>query len=98
MTENGISSAPSPRTFKNLSWNLSHGVRVRTHQYDDTLYAFEVTQRNTCLGTIIPQNIGDMERMKYVLDNDLPIDGFECNDDFGTLIHVNHVKQAPSKG
>lgn len=78
--------APSP--FENQTWTLSHGVRVQTHPYDDMLYAFEVTQHNTCLGTLIPNNIGDMERMKYVLDNDLPLDGFECNDEFGTVIQI----------
>lgn len=77
-----------PDMFKDLSWELSHGVRVRTHKYDETLYAFEITQYKQCLGTLIPNSIGDMKRMKYVLDNDLPIDGFECNDGFGTIIHV----------
>lgn len=81
-------TAPDPQAFRNLSWELSHGVRVKTHNYDDTLCAFEVTQYKQCLGTMIPNNIGDMERLKYVLDNGLSIDGFECNDGFGTVIRV----------
>lgn len=75
-------------SFKDKIWHLSHAVHVKTHQYDDILYAFEVTQGHTCLGTLIPNNIGDMERMVYVLDNDLSINGFEANDEFGTIIHV----------
>lgn len=82
---------PSLNTFENRSWVLSHGVRVQTHPYDDMLYAFEVTQHNTCLGNLIPNNVGDMERMAYVLDNDLSLDGFECNDGFGTVIRVNET-------
>mgnify|MGYP005831531281 CR=1 FL=1 len=86
-------TAPDPQAFRNLSWELSHGVRVKTHNYDDTLCAFEVTQHHQCLGTMIPNNIGDMERLKYVLDNNLSIDGFECNDDFGTVIRVKQKTQ-----
>jgi hypothetical protein len=78
----------NPNTFKNRTWTLSHGVRVQTHPYDDVLYAFEVTQHTVCLGTLIPNDVGDMERMKYVLDNDLSLDGFECNNGFGTVIQV----------
>lgn len=90
MTGNGTTTLtkPNPRTFADLSWKLSYDVRVQTHQYDDTLYAFEVTQHKQCLGTMIPNDIGDMVRMKYVLDKDLPIDGFQCNDEFGTVIRV----------
>jgi hypothetical protein len=91
MPGNGTASPTltKPHPFENASWDLSHGVRVQTHQYDDTLYAFEVTQHDICLGTLIPNNVGDMERMKYVLDHDLSIDGFECNDEFGTVIRVS---------
>lgn len=78
-----------PGSFNAATWELSHGVRVQTHPYDDTLYAFEVTQHKVCLGTLIPNDVGDMERMRYVLDNDLSIDGFECNDEFGTVIQVS---------
>ncbi|MGX1195790.1 hypothetical protein [Metabacillus sp. SLBN-84] len=89
MSENQSSPTTlTPSGYSNLSWTLSHDVRVVTHQYDDTLYAFEVTQHLTCLGTVIPNSIGDMERMKYVLDHNLPIDGFQCNDEFGTVIRV----------
>lgn len=88
-------TATDPQTFRNLSWELSHGVRVKTHNYDDTLCAFEVTQHKQCLGTLIPNNIGDMERLKYVLDNGQSIDGFECNDGFGTVIRVR--KPIPTK-
>ncbi|WP_078598617.1 hypothetical protein [Evansella clarkii] len=92
MVDNGSATptptAPNPHDFSDLTWELSHGVRVQTQQYDDTLYAFEVTQHDKCLGTLIPNNFGDMERMKYVLDNNLPLDGFECNDEFGTVIRV----------
>lgn len=85
--------APDKKTetqhpFKNRTWKLSHAVHVKTHKYDDTLYAFEITQGHTCLGTLIPDNIGDMERMAYILDNDLSLNGFETNDEFGTIIHV----------
>lgn len=74
--------------FKDRTWRLSHDVCVETHQYDDALYAFECTQRNRCLGTVIPKDIGDMLRMEYILDNDIPVDGFKCNDEFNTIIHV----------
>lgn len=86
--------ATNSKVFENQSWILSHGVRVQTHHYDGMLYAFEVTQYNTCLGTIIPNDVGDMNRMKYVLDNDLSIDGFECNDEFGTVIRVQSHRTA----
>lgn len=93
MTRNGTPSstptAPHPRSFRDLAWTLPHGVRVQTHNYDNTLCAFEVTQHKTCLGTLIPSNIGDMERLKYVLDHNLSIDGFECNDGFGTVIEID---------
>lgn len=81
-------TAPNPHDFADLSWELPHGVRVQTHQYDDILYAFEVTQHKQCLGTMIPNNIGDMERVKYLLDNDQSLDGFACNDEFGTVIRI----------
>ena len=74
--------------FKNRNWRLSHGVCVETHQYDDTLYAFEFTQHGKCLGTVIPNDIGDMCRMEYILDNNISVDGFKCNDEFNTIIHV----------
>lgn len=75
-------------TFHNRTWKLSHGVHVQTHKYDDTLYAFEVTQNKRCLGTIIPKNITNMYQMEYVLNNDITLDGFKCNDDFNTIIRV----------
>jgi DNA-directed RNA polymerase subunit L len=86
-----------PHAFSDLSWELSHGVRVRTHRYDDTLYAFEITQHDKCLGTLIPNTIGDMERIKYVLDNDLPLDGYECNDEFKTIIKVDTKQRVTKK-
>ena len=76
-------------TFENRRWKLSHGVNVLTHKYDDTLYAFEISQYGRCLGTLIPKDVGDMLRMAYVLDNDISLDGFKCNDDFDTIIHVD---------
>lgn len=79
----------NPHDFKDKQWVLSHGVRVETHPYDDTLYAFEVTQQKRCLGTIIPLVQKDMERLRYILDNDLSLDGIKCNDEFGTLIRVH---------
>ena len=78
----------NPHDFKDKHWMLSNGVRVQTHPYDDTLYAFEVTQQKRCLGTIIPLVQEDMERLRYILDNDLSLNGIKCNDEFGTLIRV----------
>lgn len=72
----------------NRTWKLSHGVRVTAHNYDHTLCAFEILQYKRCLGTFIPNNIGDMERMVYLLDNDLSIEGFHCNDPFDTVIQI----------
>lgn len=83
--------------FKNRTWHLSHGVMVQTHIYDGSLYAFEVTQRGKCLGTLIPNNIGDMMRMSYILDNDMSLDGFRCNDEFDTVIRVNIPKSQYKK-
>lgn len=79
----------SPTPFHQLKWSLKNGVSVRTEPYDDSLYAFEVTQYGKCLGTIIPNDEGDMHRLKYMLDNGSDIDGMSCNDDFDTVICVN---------
>lgn len=76
--------------YKNRVWRMTHGVRVQAHDYDGTLYAFEVTQRTKCLGTLIPTDIEDMRRMESILDKNQSINGFPCNDQFGTIIHVTN--------
>lgn len=75
--------------YENRVWKMTNGVRVQARDYDGTLYAFEVTQCTKCLGTLIPTDVEDMKRMKRILDNNQSINGFACNDQFGTIIHVS---------
>lgn len=74
--------------FKEREWKLSKQVSVRTHHYDKALYAFEFKQGHACIGTFIPKSTDEMYRMENVLNQDMCINGFECNDGFGTILHV----------
>lgn len=79
---------PSTKIYENKQWKLSNGVWVKAHRYDDKLFAFEVTQQKTCLGTIIPESESHMKSLLLLFEKDLTINGIECNDGFGTVIKI----------
>lgn len=74
--------------FVNHRWQYPDGLIVTAHNYDDALLAFEVVQYRKALGTLVPKNAAETRYLLNVLKNGESIDGFHCNDGFGTIIRI----------